>query len=521
MPTPRTTRKEARCLTDPSNKPADALLDWLDRRRWWLLGGLALFYVAGFSVNWRPGSDSALYLVLARHLAQGEGYSFAGQTHTLVHPMLPWLLAGLWSIVGESVAAANALMLLLLAGGLALWFRALRLRFDRPRAVGITLLIAVAENVFSYGFQVLTDPVFFIGVAAVVAGYEGMRQPDAGRRRLVGELALLAVGMFVVIAARPFMWAMVAAVGLVGLWHLAAGPRRAAHGAMLGLTGLALLGFHLLDPRRGAAGAEGGYEAGVTRRLGDVGGLVDHVLTESLPVWLDPHATEAMLGVELGGPLNWLVGAAVFGLGAAAFRWRALWGWLFLFTAGVMLLYTPVVRYFMPLIPILAVGWFLLAERLLRCRGPYAHWAAAALLVLWVGPNVGRSIGFILDQRGTPYYAHQSGGRYEPIIAIADRQREALPAEAVIIGAHARELAWYFDRAAVEVERLAGNKHEPLLSRFVEAGRPLFLLQPVSDAAIAELNARGLIVGEPIDAAPPMSLDRLRRIASDSDTLSP
>lgn len=503
--------------------PATALLAWLDRQRWWLFSVMGLFYLSGFNLLWRVGSDSALYMTLARNLSEGEGYTFGGEPHTLVHPLLPWLLAGLWRVTGVSFAVANAMMWLLTTGGLALWYRALGLRLGRPRAVAIVLMVAVAHAVFRYTFQILTDPLFFFGVAAVMAAYEGTRQQGVGRGRVAGELMFFAGGMFVVVASRPFMWAMVGAVACVGLWHVGFGPKRWVHGVLLILTGMVLGLFRMIDPRRNTVGTKPvGYEQGMTEQLFDPGAFWTNLRHDALPTWFDSHACEATLGIELGLPLNVVMGLVVLAMGLWVFRLRGLWGTFFLMTVGVMFVHTPVVRYFMPLIPILAVGWFLAAERLLRTPRWYWHWAAVAMLLLWVGPNLGRDIGFVIKQRATPFYEHYEDGMYQRLMTLADRQRDTLDADAVIVGEHARKLTWYFDRTAVDATHLVHGRHPTPLGRYVAEGRPIYLLAPVEDRALAELDSLGLVVvGEVVGEAAPLTLHRLRRSPAESGTVNP
>ena len=54
----------------------------LDRYRWFVLGLIAVIYLAGFNGQWHVGADSALYVSLGRNLATGEGYTYQGEPHT-------------------------------------------------------------------------------------------------------------------------------------------------------------------------------------------------------------------------------------------------------------------------------------------------------------------------------------------------------------------------------------------------------------------------------------------------------
>lgn len=498
-------------LSVDRSSPDRAILAWLDRRRGYLFAGIALLYAVGFSTYWRIGPDSALYMVIGRHLAEGNGYTYAGQHHTLVYPMLPWLLAGIWRLFGESIAAANAAMWLLVVGGLAFWYRALALRFGRPTAVASIVMVALAEVVFRYAFQILTEPLFFFGVGAVMAAYEGLRADEPHRRSIVLNFLLLAGGLFVVIAARPTMYGLVGALGVAGAWHAAFGPRRLVHVGIIVATCACLLVFVSVDPRRVApASAVTGstnYEAAAASTLANPSRIAGHVLTESLPMWFDAHACEALLGIELGVPLSWVVGLAAMVIGVWAFRWRVLWGAYFGLTAAMMLAFDPVVRYFMPIIPFIAPGWLLFACWLLRRRGPYLHWLAVALLLLWVVPNAARVVGFVVDQRRGSFIEHSRDGLYAPFGELAARQRSRLEADAVVVTPHGRESAWLFDRDTVDSERVAEGLDRREFERLAGGERPVYVVAPLPDKT-AELLRERFDLSGPMDAAGDLRLRR-------------
>ena len=79
--------------------------------------------------QWRIEPDSALYLSIARNLAEGQGYTYHGQPHNLVYPGLPYLLAGTLKVFGtETLWPAHALMLAISFATLALVYRLMYLR---------------------------------------------------------------------------------------------------------------------------------------------------------------------------------------------------------------------------------------------------------------------------------------------------------------------------------------------------------------------------------------------------------
>ncbi len=506
------------------SSPAEPMLAWTDRYRGWLFAALGVVYALGWTTRWHAGPDSALYMVLGRNLLNGEGYRYAGEAHGFVHPMLPWLLAGLWRVTGVSIAAANVMAWLCVVGALGLWYRVLVMRFDRRRAVWMVVLLGVMLVVFRYAFQILTEPVFFLGVTVVVYAYERMRAEGGAAWRWASVL-LLGAGLFVVAAARPTMWALVGAVLLAGVWHTIVGPRRWLHAAMAAMAVISVGLFRGLDPRRaaggsGGSGSGGGYESGAVSMLTDPGELIHNAVTRFWPEWFHPHACEAMLSIELGPPLNWVMGLAALAIGVWAFRWRVLWGLLFVLTVGGLMTYRPEVRYLMPLAPLWAVGWTLVVVGLLRTRRAWMHWAAVGLLLLWIVPNVARDVDFILDQHRQPFLVHHADGAFAPIAGLAEQVADTLEPDAAVIGPREPIVSWYWRRPAASVDGLASGRRRAIdrIERYTAEGRALYLLTPAPDAAIAQLKAMHYALGPQVAHLsstdphhPPAALHRLVR----------
>ncbi|MEX0655376.1 MAG: hypothetical protein WD151_14730 [Phycisphaeraceae bacterium] len=487
-----------------SSSPAERLALWLDGRRRWVFGLIALTYLAAYNGRWLIGPDSALYSTIGRNLAEGHGYTYHGQPHTLVYPLLPWLLGGLWQITGVSHFAAATAMLTLALLALALVYRLARLHLGRPHAVAVTALVALTDLVHHFSFHVLTDIPFFLGVVAVLAGYEGIRQRggDGGaaappaRPHEWADWLLLAGGLMVAVLARPTMWALVAALLATAAWHLLLGPQRWRHAAIGGLTVAALGVFYLIDPRRHAAAAAQharpgtadassslsttspaaghSYESGVLAHVSDPMALFEHIREQSLPALLDAHAIEAMLAIELGPALlNAVGGLVVIALGLAMARRRVLWGALVAATLAMMLVHLPVVRYFMPLIPIMAMAWWLVVlyvSRRLPERG--AHWASVALLTLVLGPNIGHVIKTIIRQRQTPFYEHYEHGAYLPYLHLGERLPDVVEPDAWVVSEEGRLMTFQSRRRVVE-------RYE--LSHLADPAAPGYVLEPADD----------------------------------------
>ncbi len=368
---------------------ADRLLGWADRHRWWCFAAIGLLYALGFNGQWRLDSDTSLYAALGRNLAQGAGYTYQGQPHTMAYPGLPYGLALIWRLCGpDQWLAAHLAVWLLGVTALGLVYRLLTLHAGRPAAVVVVCLTAVAENFYRYAFEILTDMLFMVGVLAALAGYEALRRADSSNPHphpapprgagwaWVGDAVLMTAGLGIAVATRPTMWVLVGAVGLAVAWALIVKDQPRVHLALAG-TAVAVLGlFAWLDPRQGATvpddwqrGGEQSYEAWARLQLHHPVDRVLTILTDNIPRFFEPHLAEAVFGIELGPGLNTLAGLVILALGVWLLRARTLWGCWFGLTVFTMLAVDPVVRYVLPLIPFIA--WGVVAfDRVHRTQAP-------------------------------------------------------------------------------------------------------------------------------------------------------
>ena len=159
-------------MPDPARPPADQAAPGplppdqpaARRRRWTILGILSVLvvYLAGVTADWWPTPDSALYLGLARSLAEGQGYRFNGELHSLVTPGFPAMLAALQLAFGFSYLVPN--IFICLCGLLALLFIWLSMRrLADPRAAAlVTLAAALSYAHFHFSHLILTDVPFHL-----------------------------------------------------------------------------------------------------------------------------------------------------------------------------------------------------------------------------------------------------------------------------------------------------------------------------------------------------------------------
>lgn len=429
--------------------PTTQLTRWLDRWRWVCFALLALLYAAGYHVHWRIYPDSALYVQVARNIAEGNGYVYHALPHDLSYPMLPWLIAGVWWLFGPgSWAILNALFVAIGLGALALVYRLIYLRIDRPTATVVTLLTGTMCVIYYYVFVPQTDVLFFLGTSAALAGYEGVMHNGGGRRLRAQpwlDWLILTGGLWLTISSRPSMWALVLAIGATVAWMVYLGRQRGRHLTLAGLTGACLGVFYLLDPRRQMQ-----YVNSYAGKLTDPE-QVSSQIYESLTWWFS-QTLPRLLGVDLPEAVQPYAGAALWlGLVALALGllyWRLLWAMLALATIAMLLVHLPVPRYFIPIAPLLLLaGWSLVDGVNQRLPRAWAILALALVLGLWLLPN-GLLIGrFVYRQHCEPFLQRHYGGRFYGMPDLGRRLGHSVPEDAwVLAPENHRVLTWYAQR---------------------------------------------------------------------------
>jgi hypothetical protein len=484
-------------------------MHWLAGRFGWvMLGAVVLFYIAGLNGQWRIEPDSALYLSLARNLAAGEGYTYHGQPHELAYPGFPLLLSGLFRLFGpDTLWPAHVMILLLAMASLALIYRLFWLFGGHTLAVLITWIAGSAHTHFRYAFQLRNDLPFLVGVLACLAGFEaifGRRADSADAPPRSGrwyDWTLLAAGLVIVVTMRPHMMVFVPVLLVSVAWairHALRWQYLAVGGAVIAAIGL----FFLLDPRRrGDTYSEGAYE----------GIILDLLQTAPYRAWdnfgrmLSPILPEVMMGIELEWWwLNALAGLLILVAAALLFRIRMLWGlWVFA-TVAMMLVVHPDVRYFLPVLPLLVYAvWRGVVGLSSRLPRPWLNIAFAGLMMLWIGPNVGKNVGLILEQRHSPFLEQYRGGRYLPVAQLAEHLEREVEPQAWVIAPDklGRVLTYLGDRRVVEAGDLARWPVPP--------GGPLYVIEPVDEDPrldrphpLEEMRRLGLRTGEAIASVP-------------------
>jgi hypothetical protein len=460
---------------------SDRLLDWVDRRRGWILGALVLLYAVSFTGRWRVAPDSALSMSLGRSLARGEGFTYHGRPHDWVEPGLPYVVAASFRLFGEdNYLPLTVFVLLCGVLALALTYWTIKLYAGRPTAVLITALLAVCETFYRYCFQIVTDMPFLVGLFAVLLGYErlvGTTAAGSGRR-MSGWWAwcLLVVGTLVMCVFRPTVITFVGALGVATAWHVIRGPNRVRH-ALIGLAVLAsFIAFRAADPRRKSVGESVHREATLKSLLTERRGFALHrMFTRHIPEMLSEHTPEAVLGVELGTGLDQVFSVVVIALGVVLVRRRVLWGAWVAATVAQMAFWLPRERYFLPVLPLLLLAlWHaaLWLER--RLKGPAGAGGFVGILLLLSAPNLLQDGVFIAEQRWrgiTKTDLRDPTGA--PYLEMGRLISANLAPQDVVVAEAARVLTYFSERTVVE---------PPLARRVPPTPREL-------EQALAELRA--------------------------------
>ena len=418
----------------------DNLADWFDRRRTWLFAGIAALMLLGFNGQWRIGPDSAIHVTVARNLAEGAGPTHPTGLDQTVQPGLAWLTALTFHLFGtDRFAAIDALMLLCAAGTLALTYWVMRLHFDRRTAVIVVCMLAVNETFYRYGYHVLTDMPFLLGLMLLLLGAEWMQRGQKGWQVYAGFILML-LAILVMAAFRSIVLTVLAAGGLWVIYRMIRGPSRLPYVGMAVTAGGAWLIAWLI-----IGGGPAKDEAKAMALFTDqtFGETLHRVIFENGPALLTENLPEAMFGADLG---PWLgtplaVLAIVFGIGL--FKRQPFWGLLVLVFVVQWLVLITTDRYVLVIMPLLALVWWQLICRVAnQGKQPASRWAAVAMLVLWFGPNLATVGEFILEQRARPFPARYAHGQYAALRDVAQALNALHEPGDVIIADNAPQLTY-------------------------------------------------------------------------------
>jgi hypothetical protein len=419
------------------------LARWAERRRaLLLLVGIAV-YAAGYTPHWRIDPDGGDYLLIARSIAEGRGFAHPLGLHLSVPPGFPYLLAGVVRAFGtelidtgatahlQAMWAINAVLLLIGLGNLALAYWLFCLHGGRLTAVAATVLLGLAETYYSHVLVPLADLPFVTGLLLLLVGLERLYRK---RPRPAASVAIALLGVVVMLLMRNVALTALAAAALGLGWELLRRRRFGVLAAALAGMAATLVLLRTIDPGiRGAGGLSADEEILLRLLTDELPETLHRAATQNAHLLFCETASRAGFGADFGPRVNLPFSVLMLALGVGLARRRPVWGMLFVAFSAQWLLFFVTRRYFLPLLPLLALAWWR-AVMWMYVRWPWwlPRLAAFALLSLWIGFNGGRVVRVILQQHRHDFIERYMQGRYAGLDQVA-RAAGALPDDAVIV----------------------------------------------------------------------------------------
>ena len=476
-----------------SARACDRILAFVDAHRRWFFAGLILLYVAGFNGFWRIEPDGALYLSLAKNIAEGKGYLYLNRAHHLAYPGLPYLIAGTFKLFGPgAIWPIHVLIGLMSLATLALVYRLICLHADRATASVVTFITGGTYLFLSFAYQLRNDVPYALGVMAFLCGCEGLRTRS---RRRVLDIALIVSGTALATVMRPAMWALLFTIVLGTIfWML---QKRRGWALLLGAAGVVTaVAFLCMYQGMHVAGLRilGDYEEqSVEKMTGSLGQMLWQVAGVNVPRLLGPILAESMCGHELGPVLNPLAGLAVLVSACVYLRARPMWLVFVFMNLLMMLLVLPeeaiLPRYILPIFPLLVFAvWRGIASLNRRLPQPW-DWAGVILLCLWLIPNGIKDGEIIREQHAADFYATYKHGRYPPMFVMAEQLREIVPPTRYVLAEtkSGRIMSYLSDRRVVDSWEVPRFK----------PGKKIFLLLPADAGLVIYLRDKRVFVDDP------------------------
>ncbi|MCP3903050.1 MAG: glycosyltransferase family 39 protein [Planctomycetes bacterium] len=462
---------------------------WAVRHRWWLFGGLGLLHLAAYGTRWRISPDSADYLIIARNIAEGAGFTHPRGFEEIVAPGYPHLLAGVMTVFGtDAIWAVNLVMMLLGFASLALVYWLFHLHAGRGAAVMTTVILGITETYFIARSEPMADLPFMTGMLLLLIGLERFytRRPVwlVSGLLMLGGIALMGVMRNVVLTA---MAALVLGLGWEAL-------RRRKFGVLAAAVGVAIAG--VLAVRLANPNLESIFDLSSDERLlihlltTELPGTVRKALTTNLYLLFCETSSRAALGVDAGPWVNLPFGIAFLGAGLVMFRRRPVWGMLVIVFVPQWLIFYITRRYFLPLMPVLVfASWFLLKSGDRRFHGRWPSVVCVTLACVWGATNLVRVGSFIVEQHRAAFYEVYERGRFVALDVMAEYLRDETATDAVVLAD-----LWYVGPLNFWSRRTHTHYWgDPRL----DTG-PAYTIEPFPDDLDALLSGRGWSREEPV-----------------------
>jgi hypothetical protein len=172
--------------------------------RWFLCAAIVLWSVLAITRGWRPTSDSALYLMLARSLARGQGCTLFGVPDLSVPPGYPLFLAGLERAHLGSMFDLNIVMAAI--GLAAVWagYKLVAQIASQPVALSVACFVGLNAVWHAVSARQLSDmPFTLLVLTGLACLLHGLRRQtwtlEAGSLAIAASCGVRAIGVALVL----------------------------------------------------------------------------------------------------------------------------------------------------------------------------------------------------------------------------------------------------------------------------------------------------------------------------------
>ncbi|MBI1335990.1 MAG: hypothetical protein GC164_03405 [Phycisphaera sp.] len=481
------------------------LLAWIDRYRYWLLGGAIALLLAGFNGQWQVSSDICSYYAWAREMALGE--TFPRDTIARHQaPGMAYLLAlALWAAgEGRAMGWAHAGLMGFALVGLGVSYLLIRRVAGRPMAVMATFAVAISYTYVKHVYCMMVDVPFAVCVWLALYGWELRRSDRAVRVKISGWL-LVAVSLVAGLILRRAVVLVVAALAVEGVHHLyVTGKRRAALGAVMVGCALLVLTLWLTGAVSAGAWLSPKNVMGQFEDAGLIGANGWQRLV--LPGWkmVSEDLPEVGTGIEWGPVIDEVISLLIILACVRLWRLRASWSAMLVVLLLVCLVKMPTPRYWVMAIPMLAVAWWRTVWWLAAmCPVRARHWVVIALLAGCVVPNLVKDIEAVVHQRQTPFIEKHKDGRYASLTHVCDFLRTLDP-DVVVVGPYSAELRFFSRRTSYGPWFLLNHPRwdDAQVRQWLDRHKGVYLVEPAPEQSAAFLNRMGLVKSNKVYESP-------------------
>lgn len=470
--------------------------DWIVAHRRLIFALSLIPMIISFNGRWRVGLDSSIYRGLARSIAAGNGYHFGQFGTHQVYPGLPVLLAGVTKLFGENVFRPLVPILLMIAMSivsLRLVYRIIGKHYPKWMAVCVTAGMAFNFWFVKLSQEVLTDIPFLLGLMIALLGWDLLRTGGSDRHRTKAAI-IMSIGLAIAAVMRPTFWILCLALLVTWTFGLVRGFFTGAwkfYLMCLGIMTLLFLAFCAIDPRtapddpRSAKTVwfmrpfSGGYEVEMIEALQEgkapqtdaenAGQSLRSRVTRGVRQLLAEHLPASFLGQQLPGTAGVILSVVVIGSAVIVARKQPVWALFIVFSACVTVVLSTAPRYYVMILPFLLLGYLLTLRKLgEKLGGGWCDLVLLAGLLFFVIMNIAKLVPFVIEQQRVPfyeagmrYYDTYRGGKFAPIIHLAEKVRELVPPGARVVTPSAQVVRYLSDREVLMERELLPAKKTP------------------------------------------------------------